>query len=173
MTLICTSLSVWFRAISSHLQTCGCSIVVGSNAEKVNKVTLAARHADKICIISTEIKCFDKYCCSEVNETLLHRSAWNCLCQCFCPFGLSGSYCRSTVSQAGVILYVKSCKVLKREHISELKEETVNRREKWYCTSHAVYSRLQLKATANSLPNEYQKLLICIFIGLRPEFSTN
>ncbi|XP_069096771.1 guanine nucleotide exchange factor C9orf72 homolog isoform X2 [Pleurodeles waltl] len=26
------------NAISSHLQTCGCSIVVGSNAEKVNKI---------------------------------------------------------------------------------------------------------------------------------------
>lgn len=25
-------------AISSHLQTCGCSVVVGSSAEKVNKV---------------------------------------------------------------------------------------------------------------------------------------
>jgi hypothetical protein len=26
------------RAISSHLQTCGCSMVVGSNPDKVNKV---------------------------------------------------------------------------------------------------------------------------------------
>lgn len=32
-------LSLWLRAISSHLQTCGCSIVVGSNAEKINKVS--------------------------------------------------------------------------------------------------------------------------------------
>lgn len=31
-------LSRCFRAISSHLQTCGCSIVVGSNPEKINKV---------------------------------------------------------------------------------------------------------------------------------------
>lgn len=27
-----------YSAISSHLQTCGCSVVVGSSAEKVNKV---------------------------------------------------------------------------------------------------------------------------------------
>lgn len=31
-------LSWIYSAISSHLQTCGCSVVVGSSAEKINKV---------------------------------------------------------------------------------------------------------------------------------------
>ncbi|XP_066535230.1 guanine nucleotide exchange factor C9orf72 homolog isoform X2 [Hoplias malabaricus] len=41
------------KAISSHLQTCGCSIVVGSNPEKVNKIVLT------LCLFltPTERKC--------------------------------------------------------------------------------------------------------------------
>src|SRR4029434_1772311 len=34
----CVCVCVCFRAVSSHLQTCGCSIVGGSNPEKENKV---------------------------------------------------------------------------------------------------------------------------------------
>lgn len=33
------------RAISSHLQTCGCSMVVGSNPDKVNKVLTGCQYS--------------------------------------------------------------------------------------------------------------------------------
>ncbi|XP_007238049.3 guanine nucleotide exchange factor C9orf72 homolog [Astyanax mexicanus] len=41
------------KAISSHLQTCGCSIVVGSNPEKVNKIVLTL----SLFLTPTERKC--------------------------------------------------------------------------------------------------------------------
>nr|XP_014348707.1 PREDICTED: protein C9orf72 homolog [Latimeria chalumnae] len=53
-----------FRAISSHLQTCGCSVVVGSNPEKVNKIvhtlclflTAAERKCSRLCRTDTSFK---------------------------------------------------------------------------------------------------------------------
>uniref|UniRef100_A0A7N6FJU5 CI072 protein n=1 Tax=Anabas testudineus TaxID=64144 RepID=A0A7N6FJU5_ANATE len=52
------------KAISSHLQTCGCSIVVGSNPEKVNKIvrtlclflTLAERKCSRLCKADSSFK---------------------------------------------------------------------------------------------------------------------
>uniref|UniRef100_H3A3U1 C9orf72-SMCR8 complex subunit n=1 Tax=Latimeria chalumnae TaxID=7897 RepID=H3A3U1_LATCH len=52
------------RAISSHLQTCGCSVVVGSNPEKVNKIvhtlclflTAAERKCSRLCRTDTSFK---------------------------------------------------------------------------------------------------------------------
>ncbi|XP_043917790.1 guanine nucleotide exchange C9orf72 homolog [Protopterus annectens] len=48
------------KAISSHLQTCGCSVVVGSNAEKVNKIVRT------LCLFLTpaERKC-SRFCRNE------------------------------------------------------------------------------------------------------------
>uniref|UniRef100_A0A3B5M2F2 Uncharacterized protein n=1 Tax=Xiphophorus couchianus TaxID=32473 RepID=A0A3B5M2F2_9TELE len=52
------------KAISSHLQTCGCSVVVGSNPEKVNKIvrtlclflTPAERKCSRLCRASSSFK---------------------------------------------------------------------------------------------------------------------
>ncbi|TKS86317.1 Guanine nucleotide exchange C9orf72 -like protein [Collichthys lucidus] len=52
------------KAISSHLQTCGCSIVVGSNPEKVNKIvrtlclflTPAERKCSRLCKADSSFK---------------------------------------------------------------------------------------------------------------------
>ncbi|XP_064410740.1 guanine nucleotide exchange factor C9orf72 homolog [Latimeria chalumnae] len=52
------------KAISSHLQTCGCSVVVGSNPEKVNKIvhtlclflTAAERKCSRLCRTDTSFK---------------------------------------------------------------------------------------------------------------------
>uniref|UniRef100_A0A3Q2D8E7 C9orf72-SMCR8 complex subunit n=1 Tax=Cyprinodon variegatus TaxID=28743 RepID=A0A3Q2D8E7_CYPVA len=52
------------KAISSHLQTCGCSIVVGSNPEKVNKIvrtlclflTPAERKCSRLCRANSSFK---------------------------------------------------------------------------------------------------------------------
>nr|XP_033775748.1 guanine nucleotide exchange C9orf72 homolog isoform X1 [Geotrypetes seraphini]XP_033775755.1 guanine nucleotide exchange C9orf72 homolog isoform X1 [Geotrypetes seraphini]XP_033775764.1 guanine nucleotide exchange C9orf72 homolog isoform X1 [Geotrypetes seraphini] len=52
------------NAISSHLQTCGCSVVVGSNAEKVNKVvrtlclflTPSERKCSRLCWTDSSFK---------------------------------------------------------------------------------------------------------------------
>uniref|UniRef100_A0A3P8UIK4 C9orf72-SMCR8 complex subunit n=2 Tax=Cynoglossus semilaevis TaxID=244447 RepID=A0A3P8UIK4_CYNSE len=52
------------KAVSSHLQTCGCSIVVGSNAEKVNKIvrtlclflTPAERKCSRLCRTDSSFK---------------------------------------------------------------------------------------------------------------------
>ncbi|XP_077201370.1 guanine nucleotide exchange factor C9orf72 homolog isoform X1 [Paroedura picta] len=52
------------KAISSHLQTCGCSVVVGSSAEKVNKIvrtlclflTSAERKCSRLCRSETSFK---------------------------------------------------------------------------------------------------------------------
>uniref|UniRef100_A0A8C6PX39 C9orf72-SMCR8 complex subunit n=1 Tax=Nothobranchius furzeri TaxID=105023 RepID=A0A8C6PX39_NOTFU len=52
------------KAVSSHLQTCGCSIVVGSNPEKVNKIvrtlclflTPAERKSSRLCRSGSSFK---------------------------------------------------------------------------------------------------------------------
>uniref|UniRef100_A0A3Q3MBK4 CI072 protein n=1 Tax=Mastacembelus armatus TaxID=205130 RepID=A0A3Q3MBK4_9TELE len=52
------------KAISSHLQTCGCSVVVGSNPEKVNKIvrtlclflTPAERKCSRLCKADSSFK---------------------------------------------------------------------------------------------------------------------
>ncbi|KAL4826246.1 hypothetical protein H8958_022094 [Nasalis larvatus] len=52
------------NAISSHLQTCGCSVVVGSSAEKVNKIvrtlclflTAAERKCSRLCEAESSFK---------------------------------------------------------------------------------------------------------------------
>uniref|UniRef100_U3FZQ2 C9orf72-like protein n=1 Tax=Micrurus fulvius TaxID=8637 RepID=U3FZQ2_MICFL len=56
--------SFLLKAISSHLQTCGCSVVIGSSAEKVNKIvrtlclflTPAERKCSRLCRNETSFK---------------------------------------------------------------------------------------------------------------------